>query len=406
MKGIDRFYRQVLPNGLKVIFEKRDIPLVATMVATQFGSGHEPEGVKGIAHLMEHTVFRGTKNKTGQEIKEAVEHKGGKMNAFTADEVTAYHTKMRSEDFETSMDILSDITLNPSFLKKDMDMEKKIVLQEGKVYHDSPHRHALEKLSEQLYAAPFGSSGIGTPETVKKITRATMNKYHSIYYSPSNMVISIVGKAEVDQIWNLSKKYFMKKQVQRTINRKEKLIIKEGPFGDFVETRKEIDQAHVTLGYYMPTLKSELRYAAEVFNTILGSGFTSKLFQQIREKRGLAYSVYSRLAQEVSYAYGYVYMGTDKDKAPGAKKLALTEIKKMQKIDLREVNQAKERLMGEYAVENEDSEDVALRLLEEELNGDGKEYYRYIDNISKVKLEDVRAVAKIAKIASSSVLPE
>jgi len=406
MRGIDRFFRQVLPNGLKVIFEKRDIPIVSTMAATKFGSGYEPENIKGIAHLLEHSVFRKTKTKTGEQITSAIENQGGKINAFTADEITAYYAKMRSDHFEISMDIISDIMLNPTLLKKDIDMEKKIVLQEIKMYHDSPQRHALDKLNEQLYASPFGKSGLGTPETVKNITRHMLNKHHSIHYSPSNMIVSIVGKADVDHIWNLSKKYFMKKQVQRQIVNKDKIVIKEGAFGDFIEKRREMDQAHLTLGYYMPSLKSKDRYAAEIFNTILGSGFSSRLFQQIREKRGLAYTVHSKLSQEMNYGHGYVYMGTDKDKAAAAKKLALTEIKKMVKVDIKEVNQAKERLMGEYAIENEDSEDVALRLLEEELNGDGKEYYQYLDRISAVKLEDVRRVAQITKIASASILPE
>jgi len=402
----DKFYRQILPNGLKVIFEKRDIPLVVTLAATKFGSGYEPANLKGIAHLMEHTVFRRTKTRTSQELTSTIENEGGKINAFTTEEITGFYAKLRADHFEKGMDIISDITLNPTLNKRDMDMEKKIVLQEGKMFHDSPPQYASIKLFEQLYAAPFGQFAVGNQKTISAITRQTMQKYHSIYYSPSNMVISVVGKAEVDHIWNLSKKHFMKKQVQRQIDKRQKLVINEGSFGNFIEKRKEIDQAHTMLGYYMPGMQHKLRYAAEIFNNILGEGFSSKLFQQIREKRGLSYVVYSRLNQELNFSYGEIYLGTEKAKAEAAKKLALQELKKMQKISAKEVDQAKEKLIGKHALRSESSESVAMELLHEELNGDGKEYYQYTNNISAVTTEQVREVAKIEKIATSMVVPE
>jgi len=401
----DRFYRQILPNGLKVIFEKRDAPIVTIAAATKFGSGHEPANFKGIAHLIEHTVFRKTKTRTSQQITSLIENQGGKIRAFTAEEITAFFAKLRADHFEIGMDVLSDITLNPSFMKRDMDAEKKIILQEINLWHDSPTRHLIVKTFEQLYAPPFGSFGFGTPQTLNNVSRQVIQKYHNIYYSPSNMVMAVVGKAEVDHIWNLSRKYFMKKQVQRQINKKEKIAVAEGPFGSYVEKRRELGQSHIALSYYQPTLQDKLRYAAEIMNNILGEDFSSKLFQQIREKKHLAYHVASSLNQESNYAHGQIYIGAEKSKAESAKKIALIELKKMQKIDAKEVELAKERLIGKYTIESEDSEGVALRILQEELNGDGKEFYKYSVKISEVKLEDVRQVAKIGKIASVMLLP-
>lgn len=403
----DKFFRQILPNGLKVIFEKRDVPLVVTMAATRFGSGYEPSNLKGIAHLIEHTVFKRTKTKTAEQIASLIECQGGDLNAFTGEEVTAYHAKLGADHFEVGMDVISDIMLNPCFNKRDIDKERKIVLQEIKMHHDSPKRFISEKLFEQIYAAPFGLSGAGTPETLKNITRAAMQKYHGIYYSPSNIVVSVVGRADVDHIWNLSRKYFLKKQVQRQIDKRQKLSIKTGSFGNFIEHRKGVDQAHLALGYLIPSLQNPLRYSAEVFNNIFGElSFTSRLYQEIRERKGLAYHAYSTLSQEVNYGYGEIYIGTDKSKLEYAKKIALNELRKMQKVDIKDVNEAKERLIGKFALRGEDSENVAYDLLQEELNGDGKEYYKYPARISEVKLEDVRKVAKIAQIASAMVLPE
>ncbi len=402
----DKFYRQVLPNGLKVIFEKRDIPIVVNMAATQFGSGHEPANVKGIAHLMEHSVFRKTKNRNYQDITSAIEKLGGHFNAFTGEEITAYFSKLRADHFEVGMDIIADVMLNPSFLKRDFDKEKKIIAQEIHMWHDSPTRHIQNKITEQLYAAPFGLSGLGTPQTLNNVSRAVLQKYHSIYYSPSNIVMVVVGKAEVDHIWNLARKYFLKKQVQRQIDKRQKLKIAEGPFGDYVEKRQGLDQAHVSFAYYQPTTKDRLRYAAEIMDEIYGAlGFSSRLFQEVREKKNLAYNAYSDLNQDQNYAYGKVYLGTSKDKVAAAKKIALAELKKMQKVDAKAVDEAKEKLIGKYALRSESSESVAMDLLHEELNGDGKEYYKYIANISGVKLEDVREAAKVKKVASVTILP-
>lgn len=400
----DRFFRQVLPNGLKVIFEKRDTPIVSTIAVTKFGTGYENLNLAGMAHLIEHTVFRKTKTRSGEEIASAVEKKGGDLNAFTSQELTGYHTKLRSNHFETSMDILSDIMLNPVFTKKDIDKEKKIIYQEMKMYRDSPSRFVNRKLIEQLYAPPF--TLIGFPGTLDKITKAQVQKYHNIHYSPSNMIVSVVGKADVDHIWNLSKKYFMKKQVQRQIGGKGQLRVVKGPMGDLVEKRKDIDQAHIAIGYFMPSLKDRLRYAAEIMNLILGVGFSSRLFQQVREKRALAYEISSDIEQSLNHGYGSIYIGTNKNKLEQAKKLVFMEIKKLQKLTYKEVDEAKEQLMGIYTIDNEDSENVAMKILEEELNGDGKEYYRYIDKISAVSLEDVKKVAKITETTSVTILPE
>jgi len=404
--NVDNFFRQVLPNGLKVIFEKRDIPTVSVIAATQFGSAYESEKVKGLAHLIEHTAFKRTKTKNTEQINSMVEKKGGEINAFTSEEITAFYAKIKAEHFEIAMDVVSDVMMNPVFLKKDIDMEKKVILEEIKLYKDSPRKHVLTKLHEQLYASPFGMSTLGTPESIKSLTKATIQKYHNVFYNPSNITLAVVGKADVDKIWNFSKKDFAKKNVQKQIDKMGKMAIQPGPFGNYVEKRKGIDQVHAAIGYTIPGLKDPNRYAAEIMNVMLGVGSSSRLHMQIRENKGLAYQVNSFINQGMNYGNGCIYLGTDKNKYNSAIKLAIAELKKMKKVEQKDVEEAKEQLIGQYALENEDTEKTALGLLKYEIEGDAKNYYQYAERIAAVKFEDVRTVADITKMATALIIPE
>jgi len=401
----DKFYRQVLPNGLTLIFEKRQQPVVSIYTAIKFGSGHESIKLKGLAHFIEHAVFKATKTRDAKQITSTIEKVGGDINAFTAEEFTAFYTKLRSKHFNLGVDILGDLAMNPLFAKKDLDMEKKAIIEEIKMYHDNPMYYVTNKLKEFLFSPPFGLSALGTAAMIQKMTRATLQKYHSIYYNPSNIVISIVGNTDVDKIWNLSKHDFFKKQVQKQIQGTEIKPI-PGNFDKVIEKRKSIDQAHICLGFNMPSISSKDRYAAEVFNTILGSGMSSRLFQEIREKRGLAYAIRSTLEQEKNYGYCAVYAGTEKKKVKEVREMILKEVDKFKELDQKEFDDAKEQLIGQHQLQDEKSDKVALSLLYEELNGTVKEYYNYEDKITEVKLEDVRKLAELKNYALIALVPD
>jgi predicted Zn-dependent peptidase len=401
----DKFYRQVLPNGLTLIFEKREQPVVSIFAATRFGSGHESLKLKGLAHMIEHAVFKSTKTRTAQQVAAEIEGVGGEINAFTDEEITAFYSKVRSKHFNLGLDILGDIMMNPLLAKKDLDMEKKAIIEEIKMYHDNPRYYVISKLWELMYSAPFGLSGLGSEAIVKKITRQTVQKYHNIYYNPSNIIISIVGNTDVDKIWNISKHDFFKKQIQKQIQITE-LNPCLGKFDKLIEKRKSLDQAHICLGFTVPSFSSKERYAARIFNSILGVGMSSKLFQEIREKRGLAYSINSDIDQGKNFGRMAIYAGTEKKKVNEAIELIMKEVSKMKTLDSNEFEQAKEQLIGQHQINDEKSETVALGLLREELNGKAKEYYNYEDRISEIKLEDVRKLADIKDYASISLVPE
>jgi predicted Zn-dependent peptidase len=400
----NNFFRQVLPNGMTVIFEKRQLPLVSISAAVKFGSGHEALKLKGMAHFIEHAVFKGTKKRTNQQITTEIEKKGGIINAYTDEEMTVFWTKLRSKYFDTGMDVISDIMLNPALNKKDLDMERKVIKEEIKMYHDTPKYYIVNKLKEQMFEPPFGLSALGTEKIINKMSRLTLAKYHNINYAPSNIIISIVGDAEVDKIWNDSKKFFAK--IHQEQIEKPAISAKPGNFGKISEKRRGIDQTHIALGFHAPSKPDKLRYAAEILNAALGVGMSSKLGQEVREKKGLAYDINSWLDQGRNFGYCFITAGILKGKQEIVKKIILEEIKKFKSWNQKELDEVKEQLIGFREFENERGERVADNLLREQMMGDAKEYYKYTEKISAVTLDDIRQIADMKDYGFVALVPD
>ena len=393
------FYKKKLKNGLTVLFEKRRIPVVTSSVSVKFGSEYEPENLKGVSHFIEHLVFKGTKNRTLKEISDEVEKKGGILNAFTSEEITSYWNKLPSKHLQAGIDLAADLALNPLFRKLDVERERKVILEEIKMYHDNPQVYVLEKIKELLYRKPFGMFGAGTIETMSKISRSDVLEIFNSVYSTGNMILAVVGKADFKEICNLGEKIFPKEK--KLI--KEKIPIMKNE--RLIEKRKGIDQANMILGFHMPTLCDKRRYAAEILDVILGKGMSSRLFQEIREKRGLAYVVRGLLEQDKNYGYEMIYVGTTKDKIKKVKELILKEIKKMQNLEKRDFDEAKEQLLGLRKVASEGSETAMINLILEENAGKAEEYYKYHDRINSVKLKDVRNLAKLKGYSFIALVP-
>jgi len=171
MKGLE-FYRKKLENGITVIFEKRDSPnVVAVSTSVKFGAQYECKKIKGISHFIEHLVFKGTKNRNVSQIPREIESKGGIINAFTSEEITSFWNKLPSKYFNLGADVSRDLILNPLFEKEALERERKVILEEIKMYHDNPSSYVIEKIKEMLYKEPFNMSIAGTLESVGKLSR-------------------------------------------------------------------------------------------------------------------------------------------------------------------------------------------------------------------------------------------
>lgn len=393
------FHRKKLDNGLTVIFEKRTAPVIAVSTCVKFGSQYETQQIKGISHFIEHLVFKGTKNRNVTQISQEIESKGGIINAFTGEEITGYWNKLPSKHFSLGADITRDLILNPLFNKKSLEMERKVILEEIKMYHDNPSTHVIEKIKEMLYKPPFNLSIAGNSETVSKLSRETvLNLFNSVYTS-NNMIFSVVGKADWQEVLEEAKKF------PKTFKEIKPIPIFQSQ-GEFIEKRKGIDQAHEVIGFHRPLLGDPKRYAAEVFNAILGGGMSSRLFQEIREKRGLCYSVRDHLEQSKDYSYEMIYFGTVKEKIKQIKQITLNEIKKLSRLNKSDLNEAKEKLIGLRQISKEKTDLTMMGLLQEEVGGDAQEFYDYEEKINKTRLDDVRSLAKLKGYSFVALVPE
>ncbi len=392
--------RKQLKNGLTILFEKRNLPVVTCSVSNKFGSEFETEELKGISHFIEHLVFKGTKKRVVDEISKEIEKKGGILNAFTSEEVTCFWNKLPSRHLSTGIELASDLALNPLFEQEALERERKVILEEIKMYSDNPQVYVKEKIKELLYAKPFGMFGAGTLETMKKISRQDVLDIFNSVYSTNNMILTVVGKAEIEEICEIAEKLFphRAKKVQ------EKIPIKRNV--EIIEKRKGLEQANLVFGYHTPTLRDKNRYSAEILDVIVAGGMSSRLFSEIREKRGLAYAVKGILQQDKNYGYEAIYVGTIKEKVKQVKELILKELKKMQKLEKKDFQEAQEQLIGLRDVDSENSEQVMVDLISEENAGNVGEYYKYEERINEVKLEDVRTLAKLKGYSFVALVPE
>jgi len=398
MKEIE-FNRKKLDNGLTVLFEKREGPVVSISSSVKFGAQYENEKIKGISHFIEHLVFKGTKNRTVQEIPKDIEGKGGVLNAFTGEEITCYWNKMPAKHFQLGIDVSRDLVTNPLFEKVALERERKVILEEIKMYHDNPSTHVLENLKAMLYEKPFGLSIAGTHKTVAGLSREKVIDLFNSIYTTNNMILSIVGNVEWEQVLEEANKF-------PKINKKINQIPIIPKNGEIIEKRKGIDQAHAVLGFHMPKLGDSGRYAAEVFDSILGGGMSSRLFQEIREKRGLCYAIKSDLEQSKDYAYEMIYAGTVKEKVKEIKELVLKEIKKLGELKKKDLDEAKERIIGLREISLEKTDSTMVGLLQEELAGNAQEFYEFEDKINLVKLKQVQELSKLKGYSFTALIPE
>ncbi len=395
------FYRKVLKNGLTIIFEKRNLPIVAVAFAVRNGGINEPLSEKGISHFIEHMLYKGTPTRNAKKIAEEIEKRGGELNGFTDETITAYWCKIPSRHLNIALEVLSDMVKNPLFDGKELEKERQVIFEEIKMRKDSPHVYVLDTIQNKLYTGTLGMNLIGTHETMKAIDRKKiMGKFNQIY-QPNNMILGIVGNANFSDIVEFAEKNFgnVKGSVPK-IKFTEKNAVK-------TEKRKGIDQANLVFAYHVPISTDKKSYAAELLGTLMAGGMSSRLFSEIREKRNLAYAVKGDSNITKFFAYNVIYVGTTKKNVNLVKKIILEEFKKVaEELTEEELNQVKEQIIGNYHIYMEDSQMQLVNLLLHEIDGNAKEFYNFEKNISEVKLKDVKELAKIKKYSFVALVPE
>ncbi len=394
--------RKKLKNGIVVVMEKRELPVVALSITNRFGGAFEESKIKGIAHFIEHLVLTGTKTRTHEDISREIEKRGGLLNAFTAHEVTSFWFKLPSEHLFAGLNVLTDIINNPIFDKDKFEKEKKVIIEEIKMYHDNPRLSVMEQIEKNLYEKPFGDLIIGSKETVSRLDRDFVAAYFKENYNPENYIVTVVGNADFEKICTYLEENFKPNKSKYKV----KEIKKKN--AETYEERAGIDQAHFVFGAHAPLALDNRHYALEVLDSYLANGMSSRLFLEIREKRGLAYVIKSDIAAEESYSHYLIYVGTTKETVSEVKKIILEELENIKNMSEKDLEEAKERAIGLRRVLSEESANVMNELMFFEMIGKSDDYYKYDENIGKVKLDDVKVLASALskKYSVAAVVPK
>ena len=382
-----------LGNGATIVFERNSSKSVVVEVMFKVGSNNESKDIAGISHYLEHMLFEGTKKRRdSREIANEIEKYGGEFNAYTTGDRTAYYIKIINKKFEKALDILSDMVKNPVFDKKIMEKEKKVILKEINMVTDDPRQHQWVLFQKNVFDKhPARNPTYGTKEAVGAVSRNTLLDYYKKYYSSKNMVVSVVGN--VDEIKEKVSEYFGDVNSGKTVLRKTIKEPKQLKSKKFVEKRS-IQNSYMVLGYKTVSRLEKDSYVFDVIKGILGRGQSGWMFNEIRNKRGLAYQVGVMLEHEKDYGYFAVFCGLDKGKIEEAKKIILEQFRKLEKIDEKVLDEAKTYIEGHYALIMEDNHEMADNLAYYETIKDSKLANTYIKNIKKVSVKDVKRVAK------------
>ena len=377
-----------LKNGLTIIEEKRDTDSVTMEIQVNTGSNNESDKEKGISHFLEHMMFEGTKTRTTLQMANEIESLGGDFNAATSNERTIYYITILKKHFNKAVEILSDLIKNPQFTKKAIEKERRIILEEIKMYNDLPHHYQWILFQKTLYKKhPARHPIAGYKETVEKISQSDILNYHKKYYSPNNMTIIISGlENTIPQI---------KKEFDSLKPQKAQIIesIKEPKTKtQTIIEKKPLEQSHLVLGFKTVTRGHKDSYTLDVIRAILSKGQSSRLFDELRIKRGLAYSLGAENEVNKDYGYFAMHVGADKKNIPLIKKIFLEQAK-LPNLKKDEIKDAITHIEGHTLLELENNSENADWIAYWSLI-DIKKLKTYIKNIKKVKKEDIQKVIK------------
>ena len=384
-----------LKNGVRVVYE--EIPYVRSVsTGLWVGAGSRGEGTanNGISHFIEHLLFKGTKKRNAKEIAETIDNIGGQLNAFTGKECTCYYTKTLDTHLDTSLDLLSDMFFNSRFDEKDIEIEKNVILEEIGMYEDTPEELVHDILSEAVWQDnSLGMPILGTSKSLGNINRDEIKKYMQYNYVPENTVIAIAGNFEKDRAIESIKKKFENWE-NDSICRNKKIQAAEFKNNKILR-EKETEQIHVCLGFKGVEHGSDELYSLLAVNNIFGGGMSSRLFQKIREEKGLVYSIYSYPSSYRNAGLFTIYAGMNAEHLNEVLKLIIDEVNILVEkgISERDIAKSKEQLKGNYILGLESTSSRMNSIGKSEvLLGKILSAQEVLDKIDKIDSENVNVV--------------
>lgn len=384
--------KSTLPSGLRVVTEEIDsVRSLSVGIWIKTGSRDETDREAGITHFLEHMLFKGTKKRSPFDIAQTMESVGGYLNAFTSLEHTCYYTRCLDTALERAVDVLSDMVQNSTFPVDEIEKEKKVVVEEMKMYRDSPDDYVFEIFNGMIFKNhPLGRPIIGFEHTVNSFTQDDLNAYLTKRYNPANLVLSVAGNATHEEVVKLAEKYFTSDS--SPFEEVETLAL-----STYEKQRKRvtkaIEQTHLVMGRRSLSTSDPDRYKLLLANTLLSGGMSSRLHQNIREKYGYCYSIHAfNQTYKDSGLFG-VYVGTDQEYVDHVQELVYQELDRManETVGDKELSEAKSQLKGKLLLAQESMSNRMTRLAKSEMYFD-----RYItldelvDQIDAVTSDEIR----------------
>ena len=387
--------RDVLDNGLRLITETMPhVRSVTLGVWLMRGSRHESDERGGIAHFVEHMLFKGTDSRSAEDIAQSIDSIGGQLDAFTAKEYASYYIKVLDEHVPMAVDLLADIVRRPAFAAAEIEREKKVILEEIKMVEDTPDDLVHELFAERFWSGhPLGRPILGTPDSVSAINVDSLRRYFTDAYVARNFIVVAVGNLEHRALRALVERAFTQVPVDGSPIETERPTTSP----DIEVRQKELEQSHVCLGTSGYPQDHEDRYASYVLNTILGGSMSSRLFQNVREKRGLAYAVFSGLSAYRDTGSMTIYAGCANDAVDELIDVVIAELRRMKDETMAEseLRRAKDHLKGSLMLNLESTSSRMSHLARQEIYFDRQfGLDETLEGVERVTTGEVQRVAR------------
>ncbi len=345
------YRKEQLSNGARIVTEEINyVNSVSIGIWVRVGSRNEERSNNGVSHFIEHMLFKGTKNRTAKEIANSIDKIGGQINAFTAKECTCYYAKVLDSHFDIALDVLSDMFFNSNFDAVEIEKEKGVVLEEISMYEDSPEDQVHDLFSQMVWSNnPLGMPVLGTVDSLTSLNNESILKYYNSNYIPKNIVISVVGNIKHEVAVEMIRKKFEAFHVDNKAEREE---IRPDFIPNYYIKNKDTEQIHLCVGFNSIDLSNKSIYSLLVLNNLLGGSMSSRLFQKIREEKGLAYSVFSYPSSYHDCGLFSIYAGLKPAQVNNVTSIITEEIKLMKNkgISENELFDSKEQLKGSYTL--------------------------------------------------------
>jgi len=340
------FHKVTLDNNTHILVEQiPNVRSVAIGFWVDVGSRYESDENNGVSHFIEHLLFKGTDKRTAKQIAETLDAVGGQLNAFTTKEYTCYYARVLDEHIDLAVDLLSDMLFNSKFAPEDIDRERNVIIEEIKMYEDSPDELVHDIFAGAMWQGhPLGRPIIGNMEVIKNIDRDKIMDFYHTHYKPSNLVLTVAGNIDPEKVIRDLRLIFDEKGGAAP---KRSMVI-PAPVLDVTCRNKDTEQVHMCIGTPGVKLEDEQYYPFQILNTVLGGGISSRLFQEIREQRGLVYSVYSYHSSYHDTGLFCVYAGLSMNNVEEAMELIFKQVEdiRVNSISAAELQRAKDQMKG------------------------------------------------------------